>query len=255
MTTAHTPIFIAPEWSAPETVSAASTTRLGGYSVGPFSSFNLGAHVGDDAEHVNANRRSLVQHLQLPATPQWLQQVHGDAIHYADKHTLVDSNVPVADAAWTDQPNCVLAIMTADCLPVLLASQCGQVIAAVHGGWRSLASGILQKIVATLPVPSSDLTAWLGPAIGPKHFEVGDEVRTVFVEQNPAFAGCFMASTHDSKKCYADIFAIASQCLEQSGVTRITASGLCTVSDERRFFSHRRDQGSSGRMATLIWRK
>lgn len=248
------PVVITPDWSAPATVSAASTTRLGGHSACPFSSFNLGAHVGDDAEQVNANRHLLVQHLNLPAAPHWLQQVHGDAIHYADS-SVANSKVPVADAAWTDQPNCTLAIMTADCLPVLLASKCGQVIAAVHGGWRSLASGILQKIVAALPVPAGDMSAWLGPAIGPNHFEVGNEVRAVFVDQDTAFAACFIDSTHDRNKCYADIFAIASQCLEQAGVTNITASGLCTVSDERRFFSHRRDNGSSGRMATLIWRK
>jgi len=144
--------------------------------------------------------------------------------------------------------------MTADCLPVLLASHCGSVIAAIHAGWRGLAAGILQKSVAKLPVPSTGLSAWLGPAIGPKNFEVGNEVRDTFTAQNSDFCACFKPSLSDSDKCFADIFAIAEQCLNQAGVTKISSDRMCTFSDDHLFFSHRRDNGTSGRMATLIWR-
>jgi len=247
------PEFIKPEWSAPSGVYAVSTTRIGGCSAGPFNSFNLGAHVGDNAGRVEANRLLLAKHLDLPSNPQWLAQNHGNEVLYKDCREVLTT--PVADALWTDQSRTVLAVMTADCLPVLLASRCGQVVAAVHGGWRGLASGILQKSVAALPIPASDLIAWLGPAIGPLHFEIGNEVREKFIDQSDDFVPCFKPSAIDPGKCYADIFLLAQVCLRHSGVTTIVSCSLCTVSDEQLFFSHRRDQGSTGRMATLIWRE
>lgn len=256
------PMVITPVWSAPPSVSAASTTRVGGGSLGPFAGFNLGSHVGDSLEQVEVNRQLLVKHLELPAAPVWLEQVHGNEALYVDAVTNnpgrggIDDNLapPIADAVWTDQPNIVLAIMTADCLPVLLASRCGTVVAAIHGGWRGLATEILQKIVATLPVPANELVGWMGPAIGPLNFEVGNEVREAFVRKSSVFSGCFKASLVDRGKCHADIFAIAELCLQEAGVLNIESDRVCTVSDEQLFFSHRRDNGNSGRMATLIWR-
>ena len=255
----RTPQFIVPSWSVPAGVSAASTTRVGGVSVDPFASFNLGTHVGDRLAHVEANRHLLAEHLDLPATPYWLEQVHGSEALYVDAASVNtrDNNkiaFPVADAAWTDQPNVVLAIMTADCLPVLLASACGTVVAAIHGGWRGLAAGILQHTVATLPVPAGELKAWMGPAIGPLEFEVGNEVREVFVNQSTDFCNSFKPSPVDNNTCYADIFSIAEVCLHEAGVTSVSSDRQCTVSDEQLFFSHRRDEGNSGRMASLIWR-
>ena len=255
------PQFIKPLWSAPSGIAAASTTRVGGVSLAPFASFNLGTHVGDDGEHVKANRRLLIEQLALPAAPLWLEQVHGSEALYVDSSTKATANnsagenisAPVADAAWTDQPDVVLAVMTADCLPVLLASGCGTVVAAIHGGWRGLAAGILQKTVAALPVPAAELVAWMGPAIGPLNFEVGNEVRETFTSQNTDFSDCFTSSS-DKNKCFADIFSLAQVCLNEAGVTKVSSDRQCTVSDENLFFSHRRDNGNSGRMASLIWR-
>ena len=256
------PQFIKPLWSAPSGIVAASTTRVGGVSLAPFTSFNLGAHVGDHSAHVEANRRLLVEHLALPSAPLWLEQVHGSEAHYVDSAVKATANnstgenttAPVADAAWTDQRDVVLVVMTADCLPVLLASGCGTVVAAIHGGWRGLASGILQKTVAALPVPAAELVAWMGPAIGPLNFEVGNEVRETFTNQNTKFSDCFKSSASDKNKCFADIFSLAEVCLNEAGVTTVSSDRQCTVSDEDLFFSHRRDNGNSGRMASLIWR-
>ncbi len=262
ITSTAAPTMITPKWPAPSNVLAASTTRIGGGSLGAFAGFNLGTHVGDCLEQVEVNRSLLVKHLELPAAPVWLEQVHGNEVLYVDAVTN-DSGTPgienqpappVADACWTDQPDIVLAIMTADCLPVLLASRCGTVVAAIHGGWRGLATGILQKTVAMLPVSANELIAWMGPAIGPVNFEVGNEVREAFVNKSPVFSGCFKASAVDREKCYADIFAIAELSLQEAGVSNIESDRVCTVSDEHLFFSHRRDNGKSGRMATLVWR-
>jgi len=251
------PQFILPSWSAPPGVLAASTTRAGGYCTGPFAGFNLGTHVGDNQDLVEANRRLLHKQLQLPSQPIWLQQVHGSSALYigvAVNEVEDGVAVPVADAVWTDKPGVVLAIMTADCLPVLLASRCGSVVAAIHGGWRGLAAGILQKTVAELPVPAGELIAWMGPAIGPDKFEVGNEVREIFVKQSIKLSLCFKSSPVHQNKCFADIFALAELLLNDAGVTSVYSNRICTVSDEQRFFSHRRDCGSSGRMASLIWR-
>lgn len=254
------PQVITPMWSAPEGVFAASSTRLGGCSTGAFASLNIGAHVGDQRQMVETNRQSLGEYLGLPASPLWLQQVHGDELYYAHAPTADSLSVtalspPVADAAWTDQPHTVLAVMTADCLPVLIASRCGRIIAAVHGGWRGLAAGILQKTVTMLPVPATELVAWMGPAIGPNHFEVGAEVRAAFIDQSAEFTGCFQPSQTNSNKYYANIFSIAQLCFYQIGVETVESERICTFSDADRFFSHRRDSGQSGRMVTLIWRQ
>ncbi|MFO1418012.1 MAG: peptidoglycan editing factor PgeF [Methylotetracoccus sp.] len=236
--------WIEPDWPAPNGVRAASTLRAGGVSNGPYASFNLGGHVGDDAASVDQNRRRLRQLLELPDEPRWLQQVHGTRAIDADDADRT------ADASVSTRPGVVCAVMTADCLPILLCSGDGQRIGAVHAGWRGLAGGVVASAVDRLG--TRELMAWLGPAIGPSAFEVGDEVRHAFTEQRPALAPAFRTS--GNKRWHADIYALARALLAEAGVTACFGGDHCTVSDTGRFFSYRRD-GVTGRMATLIWRK
>ncbi len=242
--------FLIPQWPSPERVRAISTTRTGGVSRRPYDGLNLGVHVGDSPEAVRENRRLLESALGLPGSPVWLNQVHGTDVIYVDRAT---AGVQTADAAWTDQPGCVLSVMTADCLPVLLASKSGDVVAVAHGGWRGLVNGILQKTVAALPVRTDEILAWLGPAIGPSKFEVGAEVRDAFVNIDSAFAACFQLSAQSTDKFFADIFRIGQHCLHDAGVTGVFGGGVCTFERQESYFSHRRDQGNTGRMASLLW--
>lgn len=236
--------WLTPDWPAPPGVRAASTVRRGGLSQGAYAGLNLGDHVGDDAEAVRANRRQLRDGLGLPAEPVWLRQVHGarvlDAAGAAGQE---------ADGAFTARCGEVCAVMTADCLPVLLCSLDGERVAAVHGGWRSLAAGILETTVVAMG--TTRLMAWLGPAIGPAAFEVGGEVRAAFTARDAALAGAFRAVGDD--QWLADIYAIARRQLQVLGVSECYGGGYCTHGDPERFFSYRRD-GVTGRMATLIWR-
>lgn len=233
-----------PQWPAPAHVRALQTQRDGGVSVGPFASFNLGAHVDDEPTHVAGNRR-LLQTL-LPAAPQWLRQVHGTAV----VRLPCAEAQPVGDAVWTDRQGVVCAVQTADCLPILLCSDDGTVVAAVHAGWRGLADGVIDAALAALPVPAARLLAWLGPAIGPDAFEVGPEVRARFVAADSANAGCFRPGS--GNRWLADLFALARRRLQACGVTAIHGGGVCTFGDSGRWFSYRRD-GRCGRMASLIW--
>lgn len=242
--------FITPQWQVQKCVRAASTTKNGGQSRGHWHSFNLGDHVGDEPDCVESNRHLLTRALGLPAAPEWLSQVHGNDVLYVDGAA---SEQRTADSVWTDQPDTVLSIMTADCLPVLFASKCGGFVAAAHAGWRGLAAGVLQKTVAELPVPADELVAWLGPAIGPDHFEVGDEVRQVFAGIDAANHAAFVPSPLDEKKYFANIFMLAKTALSTAGVKQIYGGGVCTYSDPELFFSYRRDAGVTGRMASLIW--
>ena len=239
------PAFLHPDWPAPANVRAAVTLRSGGVSSGPYASLNPGDHVGDEPAHVAENRRRLRAALALPAEPQWLQQVHGaqvahlpGAAHHAD------------DAAWTQQAGVVCAILSADCLPVLLCDRAGTVVAAAHAGWRGLAAGVLEQAVSALPVAPADLLAWLGPAIGPAAFEVGAEVRQAFVQAQAQAARHFRAVA--GGKHLADLFGLARQQLQRAGVKNISGGGWCTYSEASRFFSHRRE-APCGRMASLIW--
>jgi YfiH family protein len=240
------PHIIVPDWPAPAAVRAAQTTRLGGVSRMPFDSLNLGACAGDVAEHVAENRRLLRQRLNLPAEPVWLTQVHG-----ADVASAAEGAAR-ADAAWTDRPGVVCAIMTADCLPVLLCDRTGAAVAAAHAGWRGLAAGVLEATVAAMRRPPGRLLAWLGPAIGPEVFEVGDEVRQQFLAADPAAHVCFRRSP--SGRWLADLYALARRRLARAGVEAVYGGGFCTVGQEDLFFSYRRD-GRTGRMAALIWRE
>ena len=239
------PILYA-DWPAPATVRACVTTRTGGVSGGPWQSMNLGAHVGDDPANVAANRRRLQQMLALPREPAWLNQVHGDravrAAAWSQPHD--------ADASVAGEPGTVCAVMTADCLPVLFCACDGSEVAAAHAGWRGLAGGILEATLVTMRVPAADVMAWLGPAIGPAAFEVGDEVREVFVGSDPEAEVAFVY--HRPGHWLADIYQLAMLRLKKAGVTQIFGGDRCTYTERERFFSYRRD-GTTGRMASLIW--
>ena len=233
-----------PAWPAPPGVRALQTLRSGGCSLAPWDSFNLGDHVGDIPECVAANRAQLRQ--LLPAEPLWLQQVHGNVAVNAEKHT----NFVAADASFTRCSGVVCAVMTADCLPVLFCDRAGTVVAAAHAGWRGLQAGVLEQTVSSMAVPPAEILAWLGPAIGPSCFEVGDEVRAAFLSQSPAAETAFLA--HSPGKWLADIYQLARQHLNRCGVFAISGGEACTLSEKARYFSFRRD-GVTGRMTSLIW--
>lgn len=237
--------LIVPDWDPPPAVRAAVTTRHGGVSQGPYASLNLATHVGDDPQAVAENRRRLREALSLPAPPLWLDQVHGTAVWAGG------AEGGCFDAAFTDQPGVVLAVLTADCLPVLLASAYGHEIGIAHAGWRGLAAGVLEALLDRFTTPPDQIHAWLGPAIGPSAFEVGEEVREAFLVHAPEAAMAFVPSRPGH--WHADLFLLARQRLAARGVRAIHGGGVCTFSDPERFYSYRRD-GVTGRMASLIWR-
>jgi hypothetical protein len=236
--------FIVPEWPAPPGVRALVTTRGGGVSRGAYASLNLGDHVGDDAQAVACNRALLRQH--LPAEPRWLRQVHGTRCVVAEEAAGNEE----ADAAASFRPGTVCSVLTADCLPVLFCDVGGTVVAAAHAGWRGLAAGVLEATVTAMRRAPAAILAWLGPAIGPRAFEVGDEVRAAFVARDAAAAAAFVP--HGTGKWLCDIYALARLRLAALGVRRVASADFCTVSDRDRFYSYRRD-GTTGRMASLIW--
>ncbi|WP_439640978.1 peptidoglycan editing factor PgeF [Nevskia sp.] len=238
---------IIPDWPAPPAVRAAFTTRAGGVSTAAHAGLNLGRHCGDDVEAVAENHRLLASALRLPQTPGWLRQVHGTQVIEWPQARVE----PEADAAFTRQPGVVCAVQAADCLPVLLCADDGSRVAAAHAGWRGLCSGVLERTVAALDCDPARLLAWLGPAIGPEAFEVGDEVRAAFVAADPAAAACFRPG-NAPRKHYGDLFALARQRLAAAGLCRVYGGGISTHADPARFYSFRRD-GICGRMAALIW--
>ncbi|MCG9031138.1 peptidoglycan editing factor PgeF [Laribacter hongkongensis] len=233
-------------WPAPARVRTLVTTRDGGVSLAPYASLNLGQHVGDDPAAVAENRARL--RACLPAEPFWLNQVHGIGVQEACADA--PDVPPDADAGFTRQPGVVCAVMTADCLPVLLTDRSGSVVAAAHAGWRGLCNGIIEATIARMAVPANDILAWLGPAIGPDAFEVGPEVRAAFMAHDPTAASAFAAIPDD--KYLADIYLLARQRLNVCGVTKVHGGDACTVTERERYFSYRRD-GRTGRMASLIW--
>jgi YfiH family protein len=235
---------IIPDWPAPPRVRALVTTRLDGVSGGNFASFNLAEHVGDDPAAVESNRKILRQH--LPGDPFWLAQVHG--IRCVDAASA--SPGAAADACVAHAPGQVCVVMTADCLPVLLCDTAGSAVGVAHAGWRGLAAGVIESAVAAMACPASGLLAWLGPAIGPRAFEVGKEVRAAFVAVDAAAADAFTPQAGDKWHC--DLYRLARQRLNACGVGEISGGGLCTFSDADRFYSFRRDR-QTGRMASLIW--
>jgi polyphenol oxidase len=241
--------WIEPDWPAPPGVRALSTYRSGGVSVAPYASLNLGDHVGDAAASVAENRRQLAAEAHLPAEPAWLNQIHG--ISVADLDAAGDGRpVGSADAAFSRQPGRVCAILTADCLPVLLTTDSWGLVAAAHAGWRGLAAGVIEATVQALIVPPARLMAWLGPAIGTRHFEVGAEVRDALLIGDPGAAAAFAAN--ERGRYMADLSMLARRRLAALGVARIYGGAECTFAAADRYFSHRRD-GTTGRQATLIW--
>jgi YfiH family protein len=241
--------WIEPDWPAPKGVRAVSTLRSGGASAAPYASLNLGDHVGDAAAAVAENRRRLAAQAQLPAEPAWLNQIHG--ISVADLDAAGEAGpMGSADAAFSRQPGRVCAILTADCLPVLLTTDTWGLVAAAHAGWRGLAAGVIEATVQALRVPPARLMAWLGPAIGPRHFEVGAEVREALLVGDPRAVMAFAAN--ERGRYMADLSALARRRLAALGVARIYGGRECTFSAADRYFSHRRD-GTTGRQATLIW--
>lgn len=240
--------LIRPRWPAPARVQACFTTRDGGVSQGVYDGLNLGNHVADAPEAVAQNRQRLRQSLGLVSEPLWLEQVHGTEVFQLDGALPILP--PQADAAVTRLAGQALTVMTADCLPVLLCDQAGSVVATAHAGWRGLCDGVLEQAVASMGVPGAQVLAWLGPAIGPCAFEVGDEVRVAFVAQDPAAVSAFVP--HVAGKWWADLSLLARQRLARVGVAQVYGGDLCTHSDTRRFYSYRRD-GQTGRMAGLIW--
>lgn len=239
--------WIFPDWPAP--VRAAVTTRWGpGLSEPPFDRMNLGLNSGEDPRVVQGNRRVLVDALGLPHAPRWLQQVHGSRV--ALLGPLPQEGEPRADAAVSRLPGTVLAILTADCLPVLLSAEDGSEIGAAHAGWRGLAGGVLEAAVSGMATPPSRLMAWLGPAIGAASYEVGADVRDAFLGHDPGAEEAFAAGRQGH--WYCDLYALAKRRLRAAGVTRIHGGGFDTLTDAR-FYSYRRDGARSGRFASLVW--
>jgi YfiH family protein len=240
--------LVIPDWPAPPNIRAIVTTRaLPGASKPPFDRFNLGLRAGDDAAAVVANRQALAEMLELPEAPRWLRQVHGVAVHDAD--ALLADVDPEADAAVTRQPGRVLAILTADCMPVFLAAADGTAVGIAHAGWRGLAAGVIEATIARLGVAPSSLVAWLGPAIGAQSYEVGDEVRDAFVDLDASDAAAFEPARPAHWRC--DLYALARARLTRAGVTRVAGGGFDTFADER-FYSYRRAR-ETGRFASLLW--
>ena len=235
---------IIPDWPAPAGVKALQTTRQGGVSIAPYDSLNLGSHVGDNPLAVARNRMSL--NTLLPSEPVWLEQVHGTVVVNAD----MASCRPQADACIARHHSAVCAVMTADCLPVLLCDETGNVVGAVHAGWKGLAAGVIEATVQAMDVAPQSLMAWLGPAISQDNFEVGDEVRAAFIAVQPQAATAFISGQHG--KWFADIYALARLRLNALGITQIYGGSHCTYREREKFFSYRRD-GVTGRMGTFIW--
>ena len=276
------------DWPAPPGIHAFTTLRHGaGVSLSPFDHFNLGARCGDDPVAVASNRTELAERFALPSAPCWLQQVHGvDVIRFSAPPSakaggepapysirgwegLVSASrrsdstppqpspafagegaEPIADASVTSAPNTVLAILTADCLPVVFAAEDGSAVGAAHAGWRGLAGGVLESTVAAMDVAPERILAWLGPAAGAQAYEIGQEVFDAFVSRDARAASAFVATRPGHWK--VDLYALARRRLTDAGVTKVFGGGLCTISDPQRFYSHRRD-ARTGRMATLVW--
>lgn len=259
----HTGVLI-PDWEAPSAVCAAVTLRsFAGASKPPFDACNLGTRCGDDVDAVIANRRGVENALDLPSPPCWLHQMHGTqvaefsgpmaprAAAWGCEPSTDDAMEPEADAAFTRADATVLAILTADCLPILICADDGSAIAAVHAGWRGLAGGVIEAAVQAFGASGAPLLAWLGPDIGATSYEVGDEVRATFVDRDADAERAFVPTRPGHWLC--DLYELARQRLRALGVNHVSGGGFDTCSDAR-FYSYRRD-GRTGRFATLIWRR
>jgi len=238
--------YLSPDWPAPANIHAATTLRTGGVSCGAYSSLNPAAHVGDNAGLVKQNRQIIKELLSLPAEPVWLDQIHGNRAVPAVK----TESLQQADASYTSESEVVCAVMTADCLPLLVCNSDGTHVAAIHAGWRGVLAGVIGNTISAMQV--QDLLVWLGPAIGPDCFEVGAEVRAAFLEKSAAFIKAFKEQSNG--KWLADIYQLARIDLAALGIDKVYGGNFCTVTEHERFYSYRRDK-ETGRMATLIWRE
>jgi polyphenol oxidase len=236
--------WISPDWPAAPRVKAFVTTRAGGVSRGPFAGLNLGDHVGDEPGDVASNRALL--NVRLPSKPVWLRQLHGTDVVVAD---AIESGIN-ADASFTSKAGSICAILTADCLPVLICDRNGSMVGAAHAGWRGLSQSVIEKTIAAMRVPPPELLVYLGPAIGPMHYEVGDDVRNIFINDDENAVTAFLPTANE--KWLANLYELAQLRLRRIGVEEIYGGDLCTFEDSERFFSYRRD-GQTGRMASLIW--
>lgn len=251
-----------PDWPAPNNVRAIFTTRAGGVSQntdqGELASLNLGKSVRDDQTAVTENRRRVAN--LIGHQPNWISLVHGTNVALLDD--AISTRNIVADAAVARRQGVVCTVTMADCLPVVFTDVTGSVVAAAHAGWRGLAAGVLESTIAAMNVPPQSIMAYMGQAIGPTQFEVGEDVRAAFINnnRNPNIDGCFqLFMAENTRKYWANIFILARLRLEAAGLpsAQIYGGGLCTASDAARFFSYRREGRTgrqSGRMAALIWR-
>jgi YfiH family protein len=246
--------WLTPDWPAPANVYAATTLRSGGVSCGAYASLNPALHVGDDVDQVKQNRQIIKDLLNLPGEPVWLEQVHGNRAVQA----LKNGSLQQADASYTGEAGIVCAVMTADCLPLLVCTTDGSRVAAIHAGWRGLLAGVIGNTLSAMQSSSlsqgrveQDCLVWLGPAIGPDCFEVGSEVRMAFLDKSAAFTAAF--KQQNNGRWLADIYQLARIDLAMLGIVKVYGGGFCTVTDRERFYSYRRDK-ETGRMATLIWR-
>lgn len=239
--------WLRPDWPVPAHVHAVTTTRSGGVSQAAYASLNLGAHVGDDPLAVTENRRRLRTAACLPSEPLWLNQVHGNnvAVLAASSEQGIE-----ADASITCKPNVVCAVLTADCLPLLVCNRRGTCVAAVHAGWRGLAGGIIEASLSAMQTSPDELFVWMGPAIGPKAFEIGDEVREILLNMDAGAEEAFVPGT--SGHWLADLYMLARRRMKRYGIEAIYGGNWCTLKERDRFYSYRRD-GVTGRMASLVW--
>jgi YfiH family protein len=238
--------WLTPSWPAPANVHAATTLRTGGVSCGAYASLNPAMHVGDDADLVKQNRRIIKELLGLPGDPVWLEQIHSNRAVQA----IATEPLQQADASYAAESGVVCAVLTADCLPLLVCATDGSEVAAIHAGWRGLLAGVIGNTLTAMQ--NSDFLVWLGPAIGPDCFEVGAEVRNAFLEKSAAFLTAFKQKSNG--KWLADIYQLARTDLAMRGIDKVYGGGFCTVTEQERFYSYRRDK-QTGRMATLIWRE
>ncbi len=245
--------YLAADWSPagfekPENVHAYTTLRNGGVSTGDYGEYNLAKHVGDEVQAVNSNRAMLVEDLQLPAEPVWLEQVHSNIVACADE--IAAEEIVQADASYSRNKGVVCAVMTADCLPVFFCNPAGSEVAVAHAGWRGLHAGILTNTAAAMQTPADEILVSLGPAIGPQVFEVGEEVLHAFVSKNSINEAAFVATSEGHFLC--NIYQLARIELHSIGIGCVAGGGACTHSESQRFYSYRRKQ-NTGRMASLIW--
>lgn len=252
---------IYPNWSAPKNIRAFTTTRQGGVSLPPFDSLNLGRHVNDDLVNVIENRARLMKAESIPNPPFWLNQTHStDVIDMsslkiqasAKDSRLINEQIFTADGSYSHQAGCVSAVLTADCLPVLFCSLHGDEVASAHAGWRGLCDGILESSTNCFKCDPSQIVVWLGPAIGPEKFEVGQEVKEQFEANDPDASQAFTLINPSQKKYLANLYLLAKQRLVKLGITRIYGGEYCTYSQQDLFYSYRRDK-QTGRMASIIW--